>query len=68
MNLWRNKKMDYMSKLLSLQCPSEVNGDIHTFHIGLHCEEVEIVARKVGEFNYDQEYQPFEILSFEVVK
>lgn len=58
--------MDFMSKLLSLQCPYENFGNLYKFYFELHCDEVEIWAERIeGTWSDQIQCSLWNIVKFE---
>jgi hypothetical protein len=58
---------DYFNKLLSNQCPQcDHYNNIYTFWFELHCINVEIVAKKISEYNEEKGFAEYEVISFKL--
>ena len=60
-----DKNAEYFNKMLSLQCPQATDkDDIFIFWFYLHCTSVEVIAKRVKEYDSEKGYAEYEVISF----
>jgi hypothetical protein len=56
-----------MNKMLSMNCPQDLENGLLGFYFELHCTAVFITAKKIKEYNPFSGFAEYEIVSFKEV-